>query len=132
VKTTESGGPRGYDGGKKVSGRKRHILVDTVGNLLEVVVHTADIQDRTGIRELMAKLTDMLCLRIQKIWADQAYTGSLVGWLWDQFNILLEIVSRIPEQQGFEVLPKRWIVERTFAWLCRYRRLSLSSLEQGL
>ena len=124
VKTTESGGPTGYDGGKKIKGRKRHILTDTVGNLLEVVVHTADIQDRDGMRQLMEKLLPITTLRIQRIWADKAYSGTLVAWLRDQFDITLEIVTRPPGQVGFVVVPRRWIVERTFAWLGRYRRLS--------
>jgi putative transposase len=124
IKTTESGGERGYDGGKKINGRKRHILVDTVGNLLEVVVHAADIQDRDGAKLLMNKLTQMLQRRLQKVWADGAYRGKLVTWFLDELHILLEIVSPPADQRGFEVLPRRWVVERTLAWLGRYRRLS--------
>ena len=124
IKTTESGGERGYDGGKKINGRKRHILVDTVGNLLEVVVHAADIQDRDGAKLLMNKLTTMLQLRLQKVWADGAYRGKLVSWFCDELHILLDIVSPPADQIGFEVLPRRWVVERTLAWLGRYRRLS--------
>ena len=125
TKTTESGGQRGYDGGKKVKGRKHHILVDTLGNLLGVVVSAANIQDREGAIALIATLTHMFQLRLQKIWADGGYTGEkLLNWLYVQFRILLEIVKRSDTQQGFLVLPKRWVVERTFAWLGRFRRLS--------
>lgn len=125
VKPTESGGERGYDGGKKVKGRKHHILVDTPGNLLSVVVSAANIQDREGAMALIATLTHMFQLRLQKIWADGGYTGEkLLDWLHDQFDILLEVVKRSDTQQGFHVLPRRWVVERTFAWLGRFRRLS--------
>ena len=125
TKTTESGGQRGYDGGKKVKGRKHHILVDTLGNLLGVVVSAANVQDREGAMALIATLTHMVQLRLQKIWADGGYTGEkLLNWLHDQFGILLEIVKRADTLQGFLVLPKRWVVERTFAWLGRFRRLS--------
>jgi putative transposase len=124
VKTTEVGGPRGYDAGKKVNGRKRHILVDTLGNLLAVVVHTADIQDRDGAKLLLTRLPQMLRLRLLKIWTDGAYKGDLIGWCWEQLKLLLEVVTPPPAQQGFAVLPKRWIVECTFAWLGHYRRLS--------
>lgn len=124
VKTTEAGGERGYDAGKRVQGRKRHILVDTVGNLLEVVVHAASIQDRDGARLLFTKLNAMLIAHLQKIWADAAYRGKLVEWVHEQLDIVLDIVERDPDQKGFEVLPRRWVVERTLAWLGRYRRLS--------
>ena len=125
TKTTESGGDRGYDGGKMVKGRKRHILVDTLGNMLAVIVSAADIQDREGAIALIATLTHMFRLRLQKIWADGGYTGEkLFAWLYEQFAILLEIVKRSDDQSGFEVLPRRWVVERTLAWLGRFRRLS--------
>jgi putative transposase len=124
VKTTEAGGERGYDAGKRVQGRKRHILVDTVGNVLEVVVHAASIQDRDGARLLFTKLSAMLIAHLQKIWADAAYRGKLVEWVHEQLDIVLDIVERDPDQKGFEVLPRRWVVERTLAWLGRYRRLS--------
>ena len=124
VKTTEVGGPRGYDAGKKIKGRKRHILVDTVGHLLKVVVHTADIQDRDGAKLLLMALTSMLRLRILKIWADGGYRGALIDWCWQYMKTLLTVVSPPPSQKGFSVLPRRWVVERTFAWLGNYRRLS--------
>ena len=124
VKTTEVGGECGYDAGKKVKGRKRHILVDTMGHLLKVVVHPADIQDRDGAKLLLGALLPMLRLRLLKIWADGGYRGALVAWCMQQMNAILEIVSPPPTQKGFSVLPRRWVVERTFAWLGHYRRLS--------
>lgn len=124
VKTTEAGGESGYDAGKQVQGRKRHLLVDTVGNVLAVIVHAANIQDRDGAKLLLDRLNDTLREHLQRIWADAAYRGKLIEWVREHLEIVLDIVERDPEQQGFEVLPKRWIVERTFAWLGRYRRLS--------
>ena len=125
VKTTEVAGPRGYDAGKKGQGRKRHIVVDTLGLLLAVVVHTADIQDRDGARLALARLAGRFP-RLKVVWADDGYRGPKLGeWLrrlapgW-----VLDVVSRPTRASGFQVLPKRWIVERTFAWLGRYRRLS--------
>jgi putative transposase len=124
VKTTESGGERGYDAGKKVNGRKRHIVVDTPGNLLEVVVHAEDIQDRDGAQLVLSKLSKATINRLEKIWADSAYSGKLIAWVHEQLDCLLEIVKKATDQQGFEVLPRRWVVERTLAWLSRFRRLS--------
>ena len=124
VETTESGGERGYDAGKGVWGRKRHVIVDTVGNVLDVVVHAADIQDRDGARLLFERLWKQTRKRVQKIWADGAYKGDLVDWVRENLNAALEIVEREEDQDGFEVLPRCWVVERTFAWLGRYRRLS--------
>ena len=124
VKTTEAGGERGYDAGKKIKGRKRHIVTDTVGNLLEVVVHAADIQDRDGAKLVLEKLTEATKSQLQKIWADGGYRGQLIDWVQEHLEIILEIVRRDPNLPGFQVLPRRWVVERTFAWLGRYRRLS--------
>lgn len=124
VKTTEVGGICGYDGGKKIKGRKRHILVDTLGNLLKVMVHSAAIQDRDGAKLLLGNLMPMLCLRLVKIWADGGYRGALVGWCREMLDVFLDIISPSPEQVGFAVLPRRWVVERTFAWLGNARRLS--------
>lgn len=124
VKTTEAGGQRGYDAGKQVKGRKRHIVVDTVGNLLEVVVHAANIQDYDGAKLVLTKLSQSVST-LKKLWADGMYQkNGLVDWVRDSLNITLEIVEREPDQVGFKVLPRRWLVERTFAWLGRYRRLS--------
>ena len=124
VKTTEAGGVRGYDKHKNVNGRKRHIIVDTLGNLLEVVVHTASLQDRAGAREVFNKLDSELLSSLKKVWADGIYTGSLIDWVKETFGLILEVVKRDEGQVGFVVQPKRWVVERTFAWLGRYRRLS--------
>ncbi|MDL1898669.1 IS5 family transposase [Anaerolineae bacterium CFX7] len=124
AKTTEAGGESGYDAGKKVKGRKRHIVVDTMGNLLKVVVHAANIQDYHGAKTV---LTETLALvnTLQKLWADGIYkNGGLVEWAAEALQIALEIVPRPADQKGFQVLPRRWVVERTFAWLGRFRRLS--------
>lgn len=124
VKTTEAGGERGYDAAKKINGRKRHIVVDTLGDLLEVVVHAASIQDYHGAKLVLPKLVGIVST-LKKIWADGIYkNGGLVKWVHETLNILLEIVEREPDQVGFQVLPRRWVVERTFGWLGRYRRLS--------
>jgi putative transposase len=123
AKTTEQGGPRGYDAGKKVLGRKRHLLVDTLGLILAVVVHPADIQDRDGAKLVMEKVRKCLP-RLQLIWADGGYAGQLVGWVHSRCGWILQTVLRPVGVQGFVVLPRRWVVERTFGWLGRYRRLS--------
>jgi putative transposase len=125
VKTAEEGArSNGYDAHKNVKGRKRHLLVDTLGLPLSVYVTSADVQDRIGARCLLAGLKPFVP-RLKKIWADGAYAGEkLAGWLEEQGGWELEIVERDREAKGFEVLPKRWIVERTFSWLIRNRRLS--------
>lgn len=123
-KTTESGGERGYDGGKKIQGRKRHILTDSLGNLLLVVVHPAEIADCEGAKRVFQALPLMWQRRLQVVWADGGYEGALWVWVYTLFHIVLAIVKRSADQSGFVVLPKRWVVERTFAWLGRYRRLS--------
>ncbi len=110
-------------GEKKLWGRKRHILVDTAGNLLNVVVHRANLPDRDGAYFVLEDITT-LAPELQLIWADQAYTGALIDDVQSQHGITLEIVAKLTDQEGFVVLPRRWVVERTFAWLCRYRRLS--------
>ena len=122
VKTTEKGGIRGYDAGKKVKGRKRHILVDTLGLLFLVVVHAANIQDRDGALAVLARAYDKFP-SLKLIWADGGYAGKLVRLVL-LFNWTLEIVKRSDSARGFVLLPRRWVVERTFAWLGRYRRLS--------
>lgn len=124
VKTAGVAGERGYDAGKKVAGRKRHIVVDTLGNLLEVVVHAANIQDRDGAMLVLYKLAPAVKSHLHKLWADGGYAGQLIAWVREQLDATLEIVERDPSQKGFHLLPRRWVVERTFAWLDRYRRLS--------
>src|ERR1051326_6551571 len=128
VKTTERGGEKGYDAGKNVSGPKRHILVDTLALLLAACVTAASTQDRDGARSLLKALTRRWT-RLRLIWADSSYAGELVEWvrqLRERRRVKLEIVRRSDAQKGFVVLPKRWIVERTFGWLNRCRRLSRS------
>jgi transposase len=133
------GGPRGYDGGKQVNGRKRHLLVDTQGLIIRAVVHPADILDRHGAKLLLAPLQDRLP-RLQHIWADSAYSGQARAWIEATLGCTVEIVKHWwtgirwvwvgPGQEpptiprGFQVLPRRWVVERTFAWLVMYRRLA--------
>ena len=123
VKTTEQGGERGYDAGKKVKGRKRHIIVDTLGLLLSVSVHSASIQDRDGAKGIMEPLFTEFG-SVKRIWADWGYSGSLAEWVKESAACVLEIVSRPADAEGFVVLPRRWVVERTFAWLGRFRRMS--------
>lgn len=123
VKTTALARERGFDGHKHIKGHKRHILTDTVGNLLEVVVHTADVADCKGAPLLIEKVAETFPT-IQKIWADGAYKGDLIDLVKETLGAVLEIVAREAGQKGFQVLPKRWVVERTFAWFEWYRRLS--------
>jgi putative transposase len=124
VKTTEAGGPRGYDAGKKVKGRKRHIVTDTTGLVVGAVVHPADVQDRDGAPSVLASIRSAFPW-LRHIFADGAYTGGkLHGSLAGKGNWTIEIVKRSDTAKGFEVLPKRWVVERTFAWLGRNRRLA--------
>lgn len=123
VKTTEKGGIHGYDAGKKINGRKRHILVDTMGLILAVVVHAANVQDRDGAKLVLEKVKYLLP-RLCLIWADGGYAGQLIDWVLSTCSWLIEIVKRSTDVKGFYVLPHRWIVERTFAWIGRYRRLS--------
>jgi len=116
-------GARGYDAGKKIKGRKRHIIVDTLGLILAVVVHAADIQDRDGAKLVLIKLVGKFS-RLKLIWADGGYAGKLIEWTRELGHWILQIVKRSDDVTGFVVLPKRWIVERTFSWFGRYRRLS--------
>lgn len=124
VKVSDMGGISGYDGNKKIKGRKRHILVDTLGNLLDVIVSAANVSDREGAQGLLTKVERQIAIRLLKIWADKGYQGDLETWLHEQWGITLEIVSAEPDQVGFAVQPRRWVVERSFAWLGKYRRLS--------
>lgn len=124
VKTTHCGSDRGFDGGKRVKGRKRHILVDSLGLLLAVLVTAANVQDKRGLPLLLDRVRDRFD-RLSVIYADGGYTShSLCQWVEKTLRCLLEIVARPKEQHTFEVLPKRWIVERTFSWFNSYRRLS--------
>jgi putative transposase len=124
VKTTDVKGIRGYDAGKHVKGRKRHILVDTMGLLLVVLVHAADIQERDGAKLLLNKIKGCFT-RLCLIWADGGYNGeAMIDWVRNTHGWILEIVKRDKGVKGFQVLPRRWVVERTFAWFGDYRRLS--------
>jgi putative transposase len=123
VKTAEAGGDRGFDGGKQVDGRKRQMVVDTEGNLLTVLVHAANIQDRDGVQPALSE-TQELCPSVTYAWADQSYRGDLVDWAAKVLGITIEIVTRAADQVGFQVQPRRWLVERTIAWVNRCRRLS--------
>jgi putative transposase len=128
VKTTDVGGSdRGYDGGKMVKGRKRHILVDTMGLLLLVVVTGANVQDKAGARLVLAKIKEGF-RRLKLIWVDGGYTSDpLQAWLDElrpKHRVMIEVVKRSDQQKGFKVLARRWVVERTFGWLNKHRRLS--------
>jgi len=123
VKTTEAGGPRGYDAGKKVKGRKRHLVVDTLGLLIAVAVQPADVQDYDGAVEAVARAKARFP-RLKLLWADRRYGCNylpvrVLCW----FAVVIEVVTR-PLRAGFVLLRRRWVVERTFAWLGRSRRLS--------
>ena len=125
VKTTAVGGERGFDGGKQVKGRKRHTLVDTLGNLLKVIVTVANMSDGKAAIELLKQLPKALFKRLKRIWADGGYRGEFVEWVAKKFKkIIVDITLRSDDQKGFEVIPWRWVVERSFAWLGAYRRLS--------
>ena len=124
VKTTESGGPRGYDAGKKTKGRKRHIVTDTDGNLLGLITHPADIQDRDGAPDVIAQARESFPT-LEHIFADGGYAGAkLQNALKETSGPTVEIVRRPPGVTGFVVIARRWVVERTFAWLGRCRRLA--------
>ena len=124
VKTTESGGVRGYDAGKRIKGRKRHIVTDTLGLIVGAVVHAADIQDRDGAPDVLAAVRAHWPW-LRHVFADGGYAGDkLKAALADQGRWTIEIIKRSDTAKGFEVLPRRWVVERTFAWLGRCRRLA--------
>ena len=123
VKTTESGGPRGYDAAKKVVGRKRHIAVDTQGLLLGVVVHAASIQDADGAGSLLGRIKPLYCW-LRAVFADGSYNRVPAILACFLLGLALLIVSRPRGTKGFVLLPRRWVVERTLGWLGRWRRLS--------
>lgn len=123
IKAAETVGSRsrGFDAGKKINGRKRHIAVDTVGLLICVLVTSADVQDRTAARNLLARLR-YLCPSVRHLWADSGYTGTLINWAKSLFGISIEIVAKLAGQVGFVVLHRRWVVERSLAWINQHRR----------
>lgn len=126
IKTSEGGLACGFDAGKKITGRKRHTLVDTLGLILKVIVTAGNVQDRDGAKSVL----EAICLeknviqRLKFIWADGGYRGELLTWVEETLGLKLEIVEKPKDYSGFHILPKRWIVERTFAWLVRQRRLA--------
>jgi putative transposase len=125
VKTPDQAGERGYDAGKKISGRKRHLAVDCMGLILALMITPAAVQDRDAARPLVKMLVSLYG-RLQIIWADGGYLGTLVHWvkqLRPFGKLRLEIVRRCDDVKGFKVLPRRWVVERTFGWLFKSRRL---------
>src|SRR4051812_81696 len=122
VKATEVGGPHGFDGGKLLAGRKRHIVVDTLGLLLVVTVTAASADDGTAAPKVLVKLTQEAFPRLKLLWADQKYHNhSLNDWIIANARYVIEVVSRPKGSKTFEVIPWRWVVERTFAWLGRCR-----------
>jgi transposase len=127
VKSSEGGQARGVDMGKKITGRKRHLITDTLGLVLVVAVTAASVQDRPGGKAVLARLAARFP-SMALVWADGGYANSiddgLVGWANDKLGLLLQIVRRADDVKGFRVLPRRWVVERTFGWLVRNRRLA--------
>jgi putative transposase len=122
IRTAEGGEERGYDPGKKITGRKRHLAVDTLGLVWAVVVHGAYWQDQEGACFVLPQL-QAACRRLKVVFADSAYgRDSLPAWVRATFGWMLQTVLRPVRAKGFVVLPKRWIVERTFAWIARHRR----------
>jgi len=124
VKTTESGGLCGYDGGKKIKGRKRHIITDTIGFLIGFVIHAADIQDRDGAPFVLNSIRKTHPW-LRHVFADGGFAGPKLRGALEKIGCwTIEIVKRSDTAKGFEVIPRRWVVERTFAWLGRCRRLA--------
>ena len=117
---------KGYDAGKKINGRKRHILVDTLGLVISAYVSPASLQDRDGLKHLLKQYFETGVTRLRKLWVDGGYRGEdLKEWVADRkqtHKIDLEVVT--PKGEGFQIVKRRWVVERTFAWLCNFRRLS--------
>jgi putative transposase len=124
VKSDGHGGDVGYDAGKKINGRKRHVLVDTLGLVLGAVVTPASCPERDGAQQVLQRVGDCF-KRLRKLWVDGGYSGeNFAGWVRDQWPKLeVEVVKRPSAVGGFKLLPRRWVVERTFGWLMRHRRL---------
>lgn len=127
IKSSEGGECRGFDMGKKTTGRKRHLVVDTMGLILVVMVTSASVNDRPGGRRILQQLAEAFTT-VALVWADGGYANSidstLLSWAKDKLGILLEIIRRTDEVKGFKILPRRWVAERTFGWLVRNRRLA--------
>lgn len=126
VKSSEGGEEIGFDGGKKVNGRKRNLIVDSLGLLVLAKVTAANVQDVYTGKKTLEELTRRpnLLTRLQKIIADGGFRGDLVAWVMQELYVPLEIVLKLEGQKGFQILPKRWVIERTNAWLSRHRRLA--------
>jgi len=126
AKSAEGGEKRGFDGGKMVSGRKRNLLVDTLGLVVLAKVTAANVQDVHAGKQLLTAVAQKpaLLTRLQKIFADGGYRGELEDWVQQNLHAVLEIVLKLEGQKGFQVLSKRWVIERTFAWITRNRRLA--------
>jgi len=126
VKTTEQGGEEhGYDGGKKISGRKRHIVVDSMGLLLAIMVTSAAVDDGVAAKDVLSQVDSEAFGRLEKVYADNKYHNyGLYAWVEEHVAYRLHIVKREKDAEGFVKMPQRWVVERTFAWLGRSRRLS--------
>jgi len=126
IKTATQGESKGYDAGKKVNGRKRHLMVDTLGLIISVFVSPANVQDRDGLKQVLNQYFETGLTRLRKLWGDGGYRGDdLKDWVAGKkrtYKIDLEVVK--PEGKGFQVAKRRWVVERTFAWLLNFRRLS--------
>jgi putative transposase len=124
VKTTQISGVRGFDAAKNIKGRKRHLLVDTLGLLMSIVVTAASVQERDGARLVFESLNGS-CKKLRRLWVDGGYRGApLATWVALRFHFVLQVVLRNEERTGFAVLPRRWVVERTFGWFNLNRRLS--------
>lgn len=126
IKTSEGGRECGFDAGKQVTGGKRHSLVDTLGLVVKIIVTAGNVQDRDGAKRLLKELAGQAdtIKRLTLIWVDGSYRGALIDWVVEHFGWKLEVVEKPKDRVGFQILPKRWIVERTFAWLVRQRRLA--------
>lgn len=127
VKTSRMGGERGFDSGKRVKGRKRHLLTDTQGLALELRVTPANISENGGAKALWRRAGRRRgpAKRVRRVWVDQGYKPGLIHWCRTRYGVEIDIVQKPPGQKGFAVQPKRWAVERTFGWFSAYRRLSL-------
>lgn len=123
VKASANRGERGYDAGKMVKGRKRHLLVDTMGLLLMIVVTAASVSDPQGAKLVFGRLGGAT-KKLRRIWVDGTYRGKLLDWVIEHFQFLLQPVLRCDGKKGFVVLARRWVIERTFAWLTQCRRLT--------
>ncbi|MBB4934339.1 transposase [Lipingzhangella halophila] len=127
IKSSEGGPDRGFDASNKTTGRKRHLIVDTLGLVLVAAVTSASVQDRPGGRRVLARLAAAFP-SIGLVWADAGYANQvdnqLLAWAYEKLRLVVEIVRRSDDAKGFQVLPRRWVVERTFGWLVRNRRLA--------